>query len=98
MSENLLDAICFIPVNYNLTEEELNRTVIDSMKRGVLDGECSVCLSDISGDIYLTGCVHCYHKECLQEWVAHSNESCPLCRTSLIIEKTFRIFDMKSNR
>lgn len=43
--------------------------------------ECAICLEhyDEEDDIVVLPCHHYYHKDCLEEWIAH-NGSCPMCR------------------
>mmetsp|Transcript_56320 Transcript_56320/g.163350 ORF Transcript_56320/g.163350 Transcript_56320/m.163350 type:complete len:297 (+) Transcript_56320:83-973(+) len=46
---------------------------------------CPVCLEALGDDstpVVRTPCQHCFHKDCMQEWVAHCS-NCPLCRTAL---------------
>lgn len=48
--------------------------------------ECAVCLDKLEhGDAVACGnaCSHTYHHKCLQEWVNHRGQTCPLCRASL---------------
>ncbi|XP_045477413.1 brassinosteroid-responsive RING protein 1-like [Harmonia axyridis] len=54
--------------------------------------DCSVCLSRLTGELYLTDCGHSFHKECIDMWCSNS-KCCPMCRTNLIFEETFSIFD-----
>jgi len=43
--------------------------------------ECAICLNPLgtSGTKTL-GCKHTFHKECIDEWIAKGNQTCPLCR------------------
>ena len=51
--------------------------------------ECSICLNDISSPTKFksTDCKHCFHKECMKEWISHGKQTCPNCRT-IINQKT----------
>ena len=45
--------------------------------------ECPICIEEFTENIekrlVLTDCNHCYHENCLREWIIqHSN--CPVCR------------------
>jgi len=41
---------------------------------------CSICLDELNNDQYKLNCNHCYHKNCIKQWL-RNNEICPLCRT-----------------
>ena len=43
--------------------------------------ECSICLVEykIGDKIMITKCNHAYHKECIYNWYAKS-QNCPMCR------------------
>jgi len=46
---------------------------------------CSICLSDFGRwekGIYLPGCYHRYHEECLIRWM-NEKSSCPYCRSDI---------------
>ncbi len=48
---------------------------------------CSICLSDFfPGEVLLDLplCSHCYHRDCIQEWLLLHN-SCPLCKSLVVI-------------
>ncbi len=50
------------------------------------DANCSVCLGDYeAGEMLrrLPVCTHCFHKECIDPWLA-AHQTCPLCRVSLL--------------
>lgn len=42
--------------------------------------ECAVCLCDLSGPLEILACRHIFHRECIKDWFAGSNWSCPLDR------------------
>lgn len=44
---------------------------------------CCICLEDITDDLKQTACSHCYHSDCIDEWVSR-NHNCPLCRRTII--------------
>ncbi|KAJ1401182.1 Zinc finger, RING-type [Sesbania bispinosa] len=53
--------------------------------------ECCICLSafrDGEKLKVLPGCDHCFHCECVDEWLAN-HSSCPLCRASLKLDSSF---------
>ena len=44
--------------------------------------ECSICLNAISSPTkFRSDCKHCFHEECIKEWIRHDKKSCPMCRT-----------------
>ena len=47
--------------------------------------ECSICLTAIKlpTSITETPCKHVFHKECLDKWITHSKNTCPLCRKTI---------------
>lgn len=52
------------------------------------EGECAICLGifqDGEKVKVLPNCCHCYHSECVDEWL-RTQSSCPLCRASLRVE------------
>jgi len=44
--------------------------------------ECSVCLEEITNDLFITDCKHKFHKKCINQWYDHSSE-CPNCRGNI---------------
>lgn len=54
------------------------------------DTQCAVCLGDYQLNEKLQQlpvCKHSFHVNCIDEWLA-KNTTCPMCRTSLIGEKS----------
>ncbi|XP_020229307.1 RING-H2 finger protein ATL52 [Cajanus cajan] len=52
--------------------------------------DCSVCLSDFQEEErvrVLPRCNHAFHLPCIDTWL-HSNATCPLCRSSVILVST----------
>ncbi|CAK9156599.1 unnamed protein product [Ilex paraguariensis] len=48
---------------------------------------CAVCLYEFDGDDEirrLTNCRHIFHRSCLDRWMDHNQDTCPLCRTPFI--------------
>ena len=53
---------------------------------------CAICLSDLGDDPSLlqtwTGCnEHTFHKACLCGWLMQGKQTCPSCRSNLMIDK-----------
>lgn len=53
--------------------------------------ECTICLESFDNDqiICQLSCDHCFHKDCLDQWINETMRSnqecvCPLCRTSFV--------------
>ena len=42
--------------------------------------ECSICLSPITENQYMTNCNHIFHKTCLENWLSNDHMNCPMCR------------------
>ena len=57
---------------YNLMLR-INRNLNKKEKRN----ECSICLDELSGDIYVSSCGHCLHAKC---YFMLKNLQCPVCR------------------
>ena len=45
--------------------------------------ECPICIEEFKENckkkLVLTDCNHCYHENCLREWISQHN-NCPVCR------------------
>jgi len=54
-----------------------------------VDGTCIICQSplldvdDVEVKMYRLPCSHCFHEQCLQQWL-HNHSSCPVCRYDLV--------------
>lgn len=48
--------------------------------------ECSICLSDITEDLFTTPCQHTFHKKCVDNWLK-SEYRCPMCRTLVLSDE-----------
>lgn len=73
-----LSIYAFLPtgVNQNLLEMI---TKIDAE-----DSVCPVCL-DVYPEVE-TQCRHVFHRQCLQDWIASSKTSCPMCRLPVSLD------------
>ncbi|KAJ3680292.1 hypothetical protein LUZ60_016570 [Juncus effusus] len=48
---------------------------------------CAVCLHDITGEEEvrrLSNCTHVFHRGCIDRWIEHDQQTCPLCRAQLL--------------
>ena len=41
---------------------------------------CTICLLNINDNHKWTECFHCFHKQCISQWLEYSN-TCPNCKT-----------------
>ncbi|WJX57573.1 RING-type E3 ubiquitin transferase [Trifolium repens] len=88
----VLDIITYYPFyklhdsHFPIIEEVYNVCNYEPSFDSEEDVECSVCLCKIEeGDeIRVLRCNHIYHTECLDKWIAFKNNTCPLCRDSLV--------------
>ncbi|WCJ22752.1 RING/U-box superfamily protein [Euphorbia peplus] len=54
---------------------------------GDLPESCAVCLYEFEGEAeirWLKNCKHIFHRGCLDRWMDHDRNTCPLCRTSFV--------------
>ena len=76
-----------------------------SKEEGERDDTCSICLTDMESSdmVKELACRHCYHAECLQQWLLVSTV-CPLCKQRALPPErqrrlsTSRIFGPARNR
>ena len=51
--------------------------------------DCSICLLSFSNDQTVmkpSGCTHCFHEQCMTQWIESQNKNnhkCPLCRVQI---------------
>ena len=50
------------------------------------ENKCSICLEDNNKNKILLDCGHYYHVLCIQKWKLR-NDSCPICRQKISMEK-----------
>jgi hypothetical protein len=68
-------------INDNLVNETLvNETLVNET---LVNEECSICLSKIDENSYLTNCNHSFCQSCLEDWFRANHISCPLCRCEI---------------
>eukprot|EP00866_Antonospora_locustae_P001961 jgi/Antlo1/1961/133 len=48
---------------------------------------CSICLSVFARDdeLRLLRCKHMFHSNCVDPWLLHSSDTCPMCRESVLL-------------
>ena len=57
---------------------------------------CAVCLYEFGGEDQirrLRNCRHIFHRSCVDRWMDHHQETCPLCRMPFIPEEMLEAFD-----
>jgi GTPase SAR1 family protein len=53
-------------------------------------GQCSICLCDMwNTDSVFTKCHHIFHETCIDEWLDHKGNTCPMCRSLLDKKDSF---------
>lgn len=73
-------------VSKGLPDEQLSRLVRLEAKGG--EGVCSICYCEVKEgeDVNLLACAHCFHVDCLHEWLL-KEKLCPLCKQEVVVEK-----------
>ncbi|KAG7572021.1 Zinc finger RING-type [Arabidopsis suecica] len=74
----------FMEVSVKLTHKVYNVVPCSSAPLATDLETCLICLKDLSmrsDECYqLPDCSHCFHEECVDEWVIRQNYYCPVCR------------------
>lgn len=76
----------FEDVKVVLSDEEFNKLKKETIDENNLDNykeiSCNICLSDyeLREEILRLPCNHCFHKECISNWLQKENVKCPMCR------------------
>lgn len=63
-----------------------------------LPESCAVCLYEFEGDAeirWLKNCEHIFHRACLDRWMDHDGNTCPLCRTSFVPDEMQEEFNKR---
>mmetsp|Transcript_8583 Transcript_8583/g.11340 ORF Transcript_8583/g.11340 Transcript_8583/m.11340 type:complete len:207 (+) Transcript_8583:256-876(+) len=93
VNERRIDLKGFVQRRRRLTLKDALRThvTIETMTCS----SCCICLSDFEENELVTacddGCHEWYHKECLFNWLDHSND-CPCCRIDMLSKKPKGLF------
>ncbi|CAN4075923.1 unnamed protein product [Withania somnifera] len=59
---------------------------------------CAVCLYEFDWEDEirrLMNCCHVFHRSCVDRWMDHGQNTCPLCRKEFIPEYIMGIFNQK---
>lgn len=70
----------FEDVAVTLTPDDFEK--LDHGKYNIEDGICNICMDKLEHDIISTklACQHCFHQQCVKEWLCNYNVHCPVCR------------------
>ncbi|CAK7348850.1 unnamed protein product [Dovyalis caffra] len=63
-----------------------------------LPESCAVCLYEFEGEDeirWLKNCKHIFHRCCLDRWMDHDRNTCPLCRTSFVPDEMQEEFNQR---
>ncbi len=72
---------------------------IDAIKKRVteaLEDDCSICADKLNNAVLVPCCQHIFCGECVINWIK-TKQSCPMCRSHLIISKLIYINDGKDD-
>ena len=67
-----------------IKKEKITKKIIDKYGKDYL---CSICLSELKDDIYITKCKHIFHYKCIVALVKNKIKECPNCRRNLRTEE-----------
>lgn len=59
---------------------------------------CAVCLYEFEGGAeirWLKNCRHIFHRACLDRWMDHDRNTCPLCRSSFVPDEMQEEFSQR---
>ncbi|KAL4581093.1 hypothetical protein LXL04_017302 [Taraxacum kok-saghyz] len=90
-----------------LTRQFLEVTDFKDIQRKDLPESCAICLDEFGRDDKtrcLKNCIHIFHQSCLDHWMDHVHETCPICRTPILphvyqdeYEKRFKVANSRHN-
>ena len=68
-------------VKVTLNEKDLSKIEEKELTEDLSD-KCSICMMSMKkGEKYSKlPCEHCFHKECITQWLEEYNYKCPVCR------------------
>lgn len=55
----------------------------DTILIDTINEKCSICLSSMGSDSYITNCNHTFCRECIEEWFNNNHNDCPMCRSQI---------------
>ena len=91
--KNLILSCCSVPPHIHETEEIMmyykNRNFqtvpVDKLK--YIENECPVCMEQLNPEteiiFVLKNCGHCFHENCIMQWILRDKNTCPLCKTKI---------------
>ena len=68
-------------VSVTLNNDDLNNLPIIKLEEN-MDYDCSICLDHLEKEniILKLNCTHCFHKDCIENYLKNYNYKCPVCR------------------
>jgi len=69
-------------VSVTLSDEDMNKLNIIKLDEN-MDYDCSICLEHLEKEnvVIKLKCDHCFHKECIENYLKNYSYKCPVCRT-----------------
>ncbi|EEF50563.1 zinc finger protein, putative [Ricinus communis] len=88
------------PVSATLIREILPVIKYEDLVAGdaELPESCAVCLYEFEREAeirWLKNCKHIFHRACLDRWMDHDRNTCPLCRTSFVPDEMQEEFNQR---
>ena len=61
---------------------EINYKDLNVDQKNNLDSKCSICLGSYENTdkLIILNCKHCFHSDCIKEWLKEYDYKCPVCR------------------
>ena len=83
----------FIDISW-LKKEKITKNILDKYGKDYL---CTICFSELKGDIYITKCNHIFHYKCIEEAVKKKIKECPNCRSNLRTGEKKKVNNLEHN-
>ena len=83
----------YIDVSW-IKKEKITKKIIDKYGKDYL---CSICLSELKDDIYITKCKHIFHYKCIEDADKKKIKECPNCRRKLTTEEKMEVNNLGYN-
>jgi hypothetical protein len=61
----------------------------------MLQGSCCICMEKLNKPVLETHCQNVFCGKCLMKWIIKNNNSCPICREQISVEKDIIYLDDK---
>jgi hypothetical protein len=96
LDNNFLNKKVNIVVDKNVLKKIRNRQYkFLSEKLKKINKICTICLDDFEKTckVKVLSCNHCFHKDCITEWLTKETYTCPICRNEIGDESEHKIID-----